>query len=59
MLTVKEVANKLRVTEATVRNYIRNGEINAIKFGPRLIRMREEDVNDFIEKRQTAKHGKN
>jgi excisionase family DNA binding protein len=59
MLTVKEVANKLRVTEATVRNYIRKGEINAIKFGPRLIRMREEDVNDFIEKRQTAKHGKN
>lgn len=59
MLTVKEVANKLRVTEATVRNYIRKGEINAIKFGPRLIRMREEDVNDFIEKRQTAKHEKN
>ncbi len=59
MLTVKEVANKLRVTEATVHNYIKKGEINAIKFGPRLTRIREEDVNDFIEKKQTAKHEKN
>lgn len=32
-LTVKEVAQILRVSESTVRNYIKQGIIKAIKFG--------------------------
>jgi len=32
--TVAEVANLLRVSESTIRNYIRKGFIKAIKFGP-------------------------
>ena len=32
--TVAEVANLLRVSESTIRNYIKKGFIKAIKFGP-------------------------
>ena len=31
LLTVQEVANRLRVTEATVRRWIKNGSMDAIK----------------------------
>lgn len=31
LLTVQEVADRLRVTEATVRRWIKNGSLDAIK----------------------------
>ena len=58
-LTVKEVAERLRVTDGTVRNYIRRGELRAYRISPRITRIREEDLSEFFEKKQTAKHGKN
>lgn len=36
-LTVKEVAEKLNVTELTIRNYIQKGYIHADKIGRRIL----------------------
>ncbi len=49
-LTVKEVANILRVSESTIRNYIRQGIIKAIKFGSNrraTVRIPKSEVEKF------------
>lgn len=51
LLTVREVAAYLKVQEATVRNWIRDGDIRAIKFG-RAWRVREDDLMKFVEHRR-------
>ena len=50
-LTIKEVAELLRVSDQTVRNYIKNGNLMAIKFGSSHrapVRIHVEALNDFI-----------
>jgi excisionase family DNA binding protein len=42
LLTVRETAERLRVSEKTVRRMITKNEISAIRVGPRLIRIPEE-----------------
>jgi len=49
-MTVKEVANILRVSESTVRNYIKQGIIKAIKFGSNrraTVRIPKTEVEKF------------
>ncbi len=48
-LSVEEIAQELRVSEETVRNWIRRGQLKAYKFG-RDFRVKREDYDDFIEK---------
>ena len=50
-LTIKECADILKVSEQTIRNYIKRGDLKSYKFGvshraPR--RILESDFNDFI-----------
>ena len=50
-LTIKEVAELLRVSDQTVRNYIKNGSLLAIKFGSSHrapVRIHVDALNDFI-----------
>lgn len=50
-LTIKEVAELLRVSDQTVRNYIKNGSLVAIKFGRSHrapVRIHTDALNDFI-----------
>tara|TARA_B100001758_G_C17814991_1_gene306371 strand:+ start:179 stop:418 length:240 start_codon:yes stop_codon:yes gene_type:complete len=50
-LTIKEVAELLRVSDQTVRNYIKNGSLMAIKFGSSHrapVRIHIDALNDFI-----------
>ncbi|CAN5803317.1 hypothetical protein BH23CHL2_BH23CHL2_27440 [soil metagenome] len=49
-LTVREVASELQVHEETVRRWIRNGELSALKFGgPRtMYRVRPADLSAFM-----------
>jgi excisionase family DNA binding protein len=49
--TPKEVADRFRVTEQTVRNYIKRGQLKAIRFGDNL-RITEDAVQEFINKKQ-------
>ena len=50
MMSPHEVACQLEVPAATVRQWLRKGNLRGIKLGPRLWRIREEDLRNFIEK---------
>ena len=49
MLTIKEVASKLQVSEKTVRNWIDEGLINAYKVGS-VYRIDKADFESFLNK---------
>ena len=54
MLTVRDVAATLKVTEPTVREWIRSGELPAIDLGGRTgYRIMEPDFETFIRGRKT------
>ncbi len=49
LLTVDEVAEILRVSPSTVYRRIQAGELPAIKLGHRQVRVRQEDLDAYIE----------
>ena len=51
LLTLKEVCDRLRLHENTVREYINEGKIPAIKFD-RVLRVEEEDLEEFLRTRR-------
>lgn len=57
LLTLHEVAELLKVKEATVRTWINNGEIRAIKFG-REWRVAYKDLEAYVNAHATAPSGK-
>lgn len=57
MLTVKQVARRMSVDEATVRRWIQSGDLRAVNIGrirPEY-RIRPSDLEDFISHRETDK----
>jgi len=48
LLTVKQVAKLLNVNDATVRKWISEGKLAAVKIG-RIIRVEEKEVFNFVE----------
>ena len=48
MLTVAEIAVRLKVEHKTVRNLIKSGRLRAVRLG-RLLRIREADYEAFLE----------
>lgn len=51
--TVKEVADRLKVSEATVRGWIRHGELRAIDIGKGW-RIADSDLAAFLQAHATA-----
>ena len=51
--TVKEVADRLKVSEATVRGWIRHGELRAIDIGKGW-RIADSDLGIFLEAHATG-----
>jgi len=51
LLTLKEVCERLRLHENTVREYINEGKIPAIKFD-RVWRVEEKDLDVFLSTRK-------
>jgi len=47
--TIQEIAERMRVTPKTVRGWILDGRLGAIKFG-RVYRVRDTDLNEFLDK---------
>jgi|TARA_B100000902_G_C27320743_1_gene924286 excisionase family DNA binding protein len=50
-MTIKEVAELLRVSDQTVRNYIKNKSLKSVKFGSSHrapVRIHIDDLNEFI-----------
>ncbi len=52
VLTTKEVADELKVSERRVRKWIRDGELAATDLG-RDYRIYRRDLDEFIKKRRT------
>lgn len=53
LLTVFEVASKLKIDSATVRYYLRNGSLKGIKVAEKYWRIRASSLNEFLEKTNT------
>ncbi len=56
LLQARQVAEKLNISTFTAYELMRRGELPVIRVGPRLVRVREEDLRRFIE-RQRRKQG--
>ncbi len=48
LLTVKEVAARLQVSPEQVRRLIRAGDLPSVDLGPRTVRIRPADLEDFL-----------
>lgn len=56
LLTIKEVAKYLRVSERSVNRYIKAGRLKASKIG--VWRIRQSDLEDFLNKTSNLKKRK-
>ncbi len=50
-LSVAEVAKRLGLKEETIRTYIREGLLNAYRFG-NVLRIRVDDFENFVQERK-------
>jgi excisionase family DNA binding protein len=50
--TVQEIAQQLRVSEKTVKNWIVGGELQSFRIGRRGYRVMDSDLQRFIESRK-------
>ena len=48
LLTVHQAADALAVSPNTVRNLIRSDELPAVRVGPRLVRIKQGDLDAFL-----------
>jgi len=51
-LTIQEVAELLRISESTVRSYIRNGQLPCLKLGAgrsAAVRVRRKDIDELVQ----------
>jgi len=53
LLTIKEVAKILRISERSVNRYIEAGKLKASKIGQ--WRIKQSDLNEFLEKHSNVK----
>ena len=53
-LTVKEVAELLKLNEQTLRNMIDRGELPAVRVGSRRVRIRQSDLDAFLGAGETS-----
>jgi excisionase family DNA binding protein len=53
-LSVIQVANEMGCHPNTVRNHIKSGQLSAVRFGPRLVRVKRSDLNLFLSEYQSG-----
>jgi excisionase family DNA binding protein len=53
-LTPQEVSDLLQVSAQTVRRWIKDEDLPAYKVGPRVWRIRKEDLNVWLEQQRSA-----
>jgi len=52
LLTPEQVSKKLKVSIFTVYRWIKSGRLKAIKITPRVFRIEEKDLKEFLHKRE-------
>ena len=58
LLTVRDLAERLRVTPTCVYRWLAENRLPAVRFSKRCVRFRETDVEMLLEKLRTEKLGK-
>jgi excisionase family DNA binding protein len=53
-LSVSQVADEIGCHPNTVWNHIKSGQLTAVRFGPRLVRVNRSDLEQFISAYQCA-----
>lgn len=53
-LNVQEIAAQLDVVEQTVLTWLKRGELRGYRLGPKMYRVRREDLERFLEERLVA-----
>ena len=48
-LTTNEIAEILRVHQRTVQRWISSNRLKATKVGPKILRVRKQDLDEFLE----------
>lgn len=48
LLSVRDVAGRLQLSEYVTREYLKNGKIKGTKLNDRLWRVKEEDLQQFL-----------
>ena len=48
LLTIRHAAEYWGCSETTVRNRIKEGSLKAVRMGPRMIRIRREDLDEIL-----------
>lgn len=48
LLTIQQVADRLQLSKATVKNRIKEGKLKAIKLGYNTLRVEESELEKFI-----------
>ncbi|MBE0448983.1 MAG: helix-turn-helix domain-containing protein [Actinobacteria bacterium] len=51
LLSLKEVADRLGLNPETIRRWTKSGKLPAVKLGPNTVRVKELDLQEFIESR--------
>lgn len=52
MLTVTQVAQQLSVSKMSIYRWVKGGKLTAYKLGKQAIRISEEDLDKFINRRK-------
>ena len=54
LLTIQEIAKRLKISERTIYRYIESGKLKAIKISlGHIVRIEEKDLNQFLKKHKT------
>jgi len=54
LLTIKEVADYLKVDYESVRRYYKSGQLPVVKIANKWVRIKESDLIKFIDERTTG-----
>jgi excisionase family DNA binding protein len=54
LLTWAQVASRLGISVQTVRRWVDCGRLPAVRLGPRCLRVRQEDLDEFVRGRTGA-----
>jgi len=49
LLTIRHAAEYWACSETTVRNRIKEGSLKAVRMGPRMIRIRRDDLDEILQ----------
>ena len=52
LMTIKETAKLLGITESTLKGMIRRGAIPYIKLSPRVLRFDPEELDEYLDQRR-------